>query len=465
MRRVLLIHYHFLPVHNVAVKQLLGYARHLPALGWQPIVLTNDWKDLGDDARWGLSWEPDVEMRFPLEIERVAARPPLALRVSRRDDPWPLRKLRSAIHVLAGSYPDGFASWIGPATARAVDLIRRRAIDAVLTYCPPETNHVVGSRIARATGVPWLAFFGDLHGFFLAPLARRSAAAPVSRWCHRRWLAPAAAFAAVSPYMRDYLVATYGRPARLVLVGFDPGEFDGAVRERTAPETFLLSHVGSLYPGNQQPEIFFDGLDLFLRARPEAAARIRVRFVGSKCDAFLRTLAQARPAGSVTSVLPKVSSTAAASMVGESDALLAFNCTAFRDRHGTLSYPSKVFEALGARRPVLAVPPDGDWVDSLLARTRGGRTAGTAAEVADVLGDWFASWRRSGSLGYEGDENEIAAFSHERQAGRLAALLDDVAAGAAGRGDRRQGQARGYSGGTAVAGARPPASSRTARSG
>ena len=61
MRRVLLVHYHFLPVHNVAVKHLLGYARYLRASGWDPVVLTNAWTNIReDDAEWGLSWEPDL---------------------------------------------------------------------------------------------------------------------------------------------------------------------------------------------------------------------------------------------------------------------------------------------------------------------------------------------------------------------------------------------------------------------
>jgi hypothetical protein len=39
-----------------------------------------------------------------------------------------------------------------------------------MSYCPPETNHVVGQRVARALDVPWVPFFGDMWGFFLARL-------------------------------------------------------------------------------------------------------------------------------------------------------------------------------------------------------------------------------------------------------------------------------------------------------
>ena len=115
-------------------------------------------------------------------------------------------------------------------------------------------------------------------------------------------------------------------------------------------------------------------------------------------------------------------------MVRESDALLAFNCTAFRDRHGTLSYPSKIFEAFGARRPLLAIPPDEDFVDALLQQTRGGTSAATGEEVASVLSAWFDAWERTGTVPYDADDGLVASFTHERQAAELARLLDRATA-------------------------------------
>jgi glycosyltransferase involved in cell wall biosynthesis len=336
-----------------------------------------------------------------------------------------LRKALSLTHVVAGTYPDALVTWARPAVRRATTLARRHGFDAVISSCPPESNHIVGSRVARRLGVPWIAMFGDLYGFFLAPLPAISPSAALSRFCHRRWLAPAAALTGVSPYMVDYLARTYGRRAALVLVGYDPADLDAPPAAGRAPrDRLLVSHVGSLYPGNQRPEIFLDGLDQLLRERPEVESRLDVRFVGSKCDETLRTMVRGRPAERVLTVLPKVDSRAAVALVRDSDALVVFNCTAFRDRHGTLSYPSKIFEAFGARRPVLAVPPDGDWVDALLARTNGGTSAGSARAVAHALGTWIDVWLRTGGIPYSGDPAAIAAFTYERQAERLAALLD-----------------------------------------
>jgi hypothetical protein len=227
--------------------------------------------------------------------------------------------------------------------------------------------------------------------------------------------------------MVNYLARTYRKPAGLVLTGFDPKEFarPSGQKERRS-ERLVVSHVGSLYPGDQKPEIFFDGLDRLLRLHPEIASQIEIRFVGSKCETFLRGLVAGRPSQGVCVIQPKVDSRTAVSLVEESDVLLAFNCSANRARHGTMSYPTKIFEGFGARKPILAVPADGDWVDELLVRTDAGTTARDAEEVANVLWGWFSSWTRDGVVPYRGRSEDLEAFSLPRQVARLSALLSSA---------------------------------------
>ncbi len=447
MRNVLIVHYHFLPVHNVAVKRLLGYAKHLPAFGWQPSVLTKEWRGLDDaDASWGLTWEADLERTAGFPIHHVAdPTPPRARPVTEVAGPHrgsvegcarallgergakAVRKARRLRHMFSGAYPDEFVGWVRPAVAAGVDLARRARIDAIVSYCPPVSNHLVARSLARRLDVPWVPFFGDLYGFFLGHLPTLSFERLLRRAFHAWCLAPAAACAVVSPHMAAYVERTYRKRAAMVLTGFDPEDFSAEGDTIGEAARFVVSHVGSVYPGDQRPEIFFEGLDRFLERHPEAAAHVVVRFVGSKCDERLRAMLAGRPSARVCLILPTVGAATAMSMVRASDALLAFTCTITRDRHGTLSYPTKIFEAFGARRPVLAIPSDGDWVDALLARTNGGTSVPGADEVAGVLSEWYRSWRQEGAVRYHGRPEEIAAFSRVRQVQALSALLDSVA--------------------------------------
>lgn len=444
LKHVLFVHYHFLPVHNVAVKRLVGYAQELPSHGWRASVLTREWSGTEDqDPSWGLSWEPELEERIDCHICRVPD-PSASARVRRERHPAPqarsvgtprlgpgaveriLAKVGRIGRLMLGRYPDEFIEWARPAIEAGVRIGRRDSIDLIMSYCPPATNHVVARELAVRLKVPWVPFFGDLYGFLDGRFPSHSVEGLLQRRWHQWCLAPAAACIGVSPAMVRHLEDTYRKRADIVLTGFDPDDFLGALVESAPRDRFIVSHIGSVYPGDQRPELFLDGLDRLLMRNPEIGRCMEVRFVGSKCDDLMRQMLNGRLCAGVCSVRPKVDSRMALSLVRESDVLLALTCSAHRDRHGTLSYPTKIFEAFGARRPILAVPADGDFVDDLLMATNGGTSARDAEHVADLMGEWFAIWSREGRVPFSGRQEEIAKFTRRRQVERLCRLFDSV---------------------------------------
>ena len=237
MRHVLIIHCHYLPVHNVGVKRLASYAARLPWYGWRPVVLTRAWNGVDEVApSWGLTWEPELARAAEYPIYRTHAPDrtrrsrPMRVAAAKADpQPWlryqagkAARKAERMHRLLVGEYPDEFREWVGPAFAEGVRVAAQHRLDAILSYCPPETNHLVAGRLARRLGIPWVPFFADLYGFLDPPLPPHSMEGVLRKAWHRRCLAPAAACAAVSPAMVEYLATTYGKRVELVLTGFDP---------------------------------------------------------------------------------------------------------------------------------------------------------------------------------------------------------------------------------------------------
>jgi hypothetical protein len=440
VKRVLLIQYHFLPAHNVSVRQFLGYCKYLPESGWEPTILTRPWgPSLSEvDRAWGVSLEPAVARAWANRLtihavgpesydnlfyrwhERLkhAPRQPLA-RVA--------RKALSPFAQFFGQYPDPFVGWIKPAIAEALALHRERPFDAILASCPPETNLLVANAVAAETGLPFLAFFGDLYGYFLGEGGFHHGRwrKAVAHWQRRRWSRQAKRALAVSPYMVEYLKEHYGLPGELAVVGFDDSDH---AREITSPKNskLTLSHLGSIYPGHQRPELLFDALDRLLRSRPDATEHLEIRLIGSKCESWLENNLKARPCRSLVQIRPKVSPEEAVAIEAESHALLAFNVTGF-GKSRTLSYPSKIFEYFGARRRILAIPSDQDWVESLLNQTGAGVSASDPEQIAALLTQWLGEWETKGALEWAGDANKTSEFSHRRQAFRIGQNLDAIA--------------------------------------
>jgi hypothetical protein len=92
--------------------------------------------------------------------------------------------------------------------------------------------------------------------------------------------------------------------------------------------------------------------------------------------------------------------------------------------------PGKVFEYIGARRPILAIAPEGAVAD-LIRRTGAGRVL--ARNDLDAIGEAVAAlyeqWKATGSTRFEGNEREVAAVSRRERTRQLASVLDEVRKG------------------------------------
>lgn len=446
-RTVLIVSYTFPPQYDVSARRAAKLCKYLPATGWRPIVLTKDWA-LGaaaeDQRSYTITSHPEslsalagVEVvHAPYRTHDNALRR-LHRRLGgvygdRQAPPTPApawtprglaRRVLSVAAPVFGDFPDPFRGWIAGAVDTGVDVLRRERVDVVCSLCPPATAHVVASEIARRTGVPWVAQFDDLYSFHLERQR------PSWRWYsdakHRSWMRRATLAGAITPAMLDYVRRTYGVDGEVVMVGFDPDESPSVTPVRR--DRMRLAYTGSVYPGDQRPDMLFDALE---RLHTNGATPgIEVVFAGTGRDAELKEMLARYPgAARVCSFVGRLPPEAALRLQREADALVLLNCTNPSPDEGTLSFPAKAFEYLNAGRPILAMPRDpGAWGDRLLDNTRAGVTAGSAMSAAVVLESWLATWREHGTLPYEGNASEIARYSQPRQAEVLARLLGRAA--------------------------------------
>ena len=460
-RKVLLVTYTFPPQYDVSARRAAKLCKYLPRAGWHPIVLTKDWtRDVApEDTRAytvvqhpeALEVIPDVRIvRAPYRshdnaLRRLHRRLGGVYEHSSRDLsainngaqqadgatgngtgngrlPGMLaRRALSLFSPVFGDFPDAFRGWIAPAVRAGVEVVGQEGIDAICSVCPPATAHVVASEIARRTGLPWVAQFDDLYSFHLER-QRRAVWRPFANYKHRRWMGRATLAGAITPAMLRYVQSTYALDGDVVVVGFDPDDQPPA--PPPSRDRFRLAYTGSVYPGDQRPDILFEAIDRLCAST--ASPPVEVVFAGTGCDNELQAMLTAFPNAERACVfIDRLSPSETLRLQGQADALLLLNCTNPSRDEGTLSYPAKAFEYLNARRPILALPQDpGRWGDQLLENTGTGLTVDTADDAVEVLESWVAAWQTSGSVPYRGDGREIARYSQPRQAQALARLLD-----------------------------------------
>ena len=88
--------------------------------------------------------------------------------------------------------------------------------------------------------------------------------------------------------------------------------------------------------------------------------------------------------------------------------------------------PAKLFEYLGAARPILSIHGQGDVVEQLLNETQAGVAAAEANQIADIVLRSYRQWEQTGSVCYHGLAEQIARYTHRGMAQKFAAVLNEV---------------------------------------
>ena len=169
MRSVLMISYDSPPSPEVGAQACAQIARHLPAYGWMPTVLTARHDGSGSSGA-DVGWQGPVTvvstatLPHPLSLykglkarrRRGSGEGPFSKAGERRTFPALRQRLISLLSV-----PDDRTGWILPAILGGLRAIRRDRVEHLFSTAPSWSNHLVGLGLARLTGLPWTIHFRD----------------------------------------------------------------------------------------------------------------------------------------------------------------------------------------------------------------------------------------------------------------------------------------------------------------
>jgi glycosyltransferase involved in cell wall biosynthesis len=375
--KVLLVTMYFPPAGGGGVPRPLKFATHLPALGIETHVLAPD------DARW-IHSDPELQPPTQAWIHRARYLGPRARKLAdelhgRRGLDRLSRQARSLSSRML--VPDENVGWNLTAIPAAVRIARSEGIDVVITTSPPNSVHLTGAAVKRATGARWVADLRDSIAAHphrrvesAAVRAKEKVSASVARLVARQADVIVAASAAIADEAQALdptgVVAT-------ILNGADFDDFAGL--EYRPGERFRITHTGSFF-GKRDPRPFLQAL------ADSGLEDVVARFVGD-FRAADREWADSLGLGERLELHPYVARKDALALQRDSEALLLLIPEADGRGQGVLS--GKVFEYLAAERPILAaVPPEGAAAE-LIRDTGAGVVA--APDDVDALKDALAS--------------------------------------------------------------------------
>ena len=400
-----MIAYYFPPLGGIGSIRAAKFAQYLPEWGWSPTIVAPHDAPHHHDASLGHD-ESAVVRAHSFELSRVGKR---LVSGDRAASGGP-RLLASSLRRLAHRflyYPDAQVGWYPFAVAAGRRAMREKRFDALFSSSFPITTHLVARRLHRESGIPWVAEFRDPW----ADTASDGAGHERRERLERSLAREADSVVAVSPAWSARLLEKGARRAAIVTNGFDPAD-------RAAPQAvdgFVVTHLGSLYPGMQDLRALWAALRQMRDRDP--ALRLRLRFVGELAPLVREEIASAGldDALEVTGFLPQKVALAA---MASSSVLVSGGF--HRDDpvyRGWL--PAKLFEYLGSELPIVYIGARDTDATALLSAHPGCYIVATG-DVEGVFDALLAA--RSA----ERPARQLEAFTRRGLARRLATVLDEV---------------------------------------
>lgn len=329
------------------------------------------------------------------------------------------RTLKKSLATFARAllyFPDAYVGWTPFAVRAASRLIEGWRPDVILASSPPPTSLLVARRVSRRHGIPWVADLRDLwleqHNYHQPPWRKH-----VEKKLERRVLASAAGLVTVSQPWAETLQARHGKAAAVVPNGFDPSDYPADVEVPFRDGRVEIVYTGLVYQGGQDPSPLFEAL---LELGP-LAEKVRVVFYGTYVH-DLRALAARHGVERLVEVSPLVPHREALKIQMEADVLLLLLWNDPKERG---VFPAKVFEYLGARRPILTLGGAGSAAAQFVRETCGGLVTDDPRQIAAHLRELIAQKRERGTIPAPAGQN-VAGVTREERTKSLEAYLCEV---------------------------------------
>jgi len=376
MPKVLFISTEFPPAaKSSGVQRILKFVQYLPALGWEPLVLTMHPMAYGES----ISHQPLSSLPKSLLVKRALA-------------------FNTSIHfAIKGRYlswmalPDRWVSWVFFGFFSGVRFIKRYKPNVIVSSYPHASAHLLALLLHKVTKVPWVADFRDPMLYFNEDI--QGVRYKIYQWLEAQTIkhCHCAVFttpSAISQYAKvkfpDYPESKW----HLIENGFDEAVFLDAelLLQKVAKHEgnkITLLHAGVLYPDERDPCCFFQAVANLLSSGviKTGALQIILRAPGNELS--YQIAINELGLQDIILIKPQLNYIEALAEMLSVDGLLVFqgaNCN--------VQVPAKVYEYFRAKKPIFALTDSAGDTASLL------RSAGidniaaldNAAQITALLG-------------------------------------------------------------------------------
>ena len=335
-----MIAYHFPPIQGSSgVHRTVQFARHLPDLGWHPIVVTVHPRAFPRTGQY-------LTAEF---LEKCVVKHAFAF--------------DSARHLsIKGRYlgftavPDRWVSWWPAGVWECLQVVRKYKPHAIWSTFPIATAHLIGLTVHHLTGIPWIADFRDpmiQKGNSGNHLVRKS-----YQLLEKKIIINASSCVTVTRSALDEYVNRYpekdSNSWQVIPNGFDESLFKSCdnVLGNSKPGGFSdncvrMLHSGILYGEGRNPDAFLKAVKSYLNKHD---SDLKVVFRGCGNETTIMDSISNSGLNDIVSIGTSVSYSDAIKEMVQSDILLLLQGAVYNRQ-----IPAKIYEYIRTGRPILAL--------------------------------------------------------------------------------------------------------------
>ena len=438
MKRVLVITYYWPPSGGSGVQRWVKFAKYLPQEGWQPVIYTPE-----NPEYTAIDHTLEAEIPREAEIIRRPITEPYNIyrklmgkgastdmktltagaskgEVTEISSGKKTFKQRLSLWIRGNLFvPDPRVGWVRPSVRFLKKYLAEHPVDAIVTTGPPHSMHLIGQRLHKELGIPWIPDFRDPWSrmYYLKHLPMSARTWRRLRAMEQSVLDDCSTVLAVTPLVQEEFQAQTKTPVAMITNGYDGGDFDQAVE----PDGFFnVVHTG-LFAADGNPLNLWKALGLKAWADADFKAALRLRLVGKVDREVYDAIAEAGLKDNVIDLGYRDHLTAVREQLAATVLVLPLR----NDPEYRPILPGKLFEYLASRRPVLGIGQEDGAMARVLADTGAGITAGW--ENLEAMRDFIdKAWEQFKAGGVPPVQGDIDRFSRRSLTRELAALLERV---------------------------------------
>jgi glycosyltransferase involved in cell wall biosynthesis len=352
-RNVLIIAYYFPPMGLSGVQRTQKFVKYLPQFGWKPTVITvtptgylaEDYTLL-DELK---NVEAEIIRVGSLDLNRFFKKKGVVR--------MPSERVRKTLSFVSDIFfvPDNKIGWKGKVLKKVSELFESKKIDIIFATSPPYTDFLIGMELHKKYKIPLVIDYRDVwheYPFKVYPT-------PLHKYFNykleKQVLHNAGKIITTNRKVKELLLSRYKflnyNDVHIIHQGFDPADFEENIPAPRSPlNKMRITHAGVFY-GERTPKYFFQALNKLFKQNPSLQNKIEVLFIGNFRKEDKKLIDQYN-LGGVVAVLGYLDHQKTIQYLMSSDLFWLMI-------ENDVQSPGKVYEYIGARKPILANIPEG----------------------------------------------------------------------------------------------------------